>query len=287
MSLSLCVLGSGSGGNCTLLMVQEKRRARHILIDCGLSLRETRRRLGPLGLDLGDIDDILLTHLDWDHFSPPWANVLERHEITLHVHHRHRSPALRAGVPGSRLAMFNGGFALGDSTTVESIHLAHDELGTVGFIIEHDGRRLGFATDLGRVPDALFASFRELHALAFESNYDRDMQLSSGRPAFLKKRIMGGAGHLSNVQSFEAVRRIAAESKLAHVILLHLSRQCNDPRIIARLYARHAPDLLDRLTITCQFEPTPVLRVHLRGRRGRRGRPVALRPGEQLSMFGV
>jgi phosphoribosyl 1,2-cyclic phosphodiesterase len=284
MSLSLCVLGSGSGGNCTLLMLQDGQRTRHALIDCGLSIRETRRRLAPLGLDLGDIDDILLTHLDCDHFAPPWANALARHDITLHVHHRHRSPALRAGVPGTRMALFNGGFTLGASTAVESVHFAHDELGTVGFIIEHDGRRLGFATDLGRVPDSLFERFRGLHALAFESNYDRTMQVKSGRPAFLKKRIMGGAGHLSNGQSFEAVTRIAAASKLSHVILLHLSRECNDPRIISRHYARHAPDLLDRVTITDQFEPTPVLRVHRRGRRGNPPRPGV---GEQLAMFGA
>ena len=133
-----------------------------------------------------------------------------------------------------------------------------------------------------RVPDFIYDRFRGLHALAFESNYDRRMQIDSHRPAFLKRRIMGGSGHLSNEQSFEAVTRIAMESKLSHVVLLHLSRECNDPRIITKHYAEHAPDLLDRLTITNQFEPTPILGVH---RKGRKGRPVKPRIGQQLSMF--
>lgn len=282
MPLSMCVLGSGSGGNCTLLTLKGSGGSRHVLIDCGLSMKETRRRLAPLGVELADIDDILLTHLDGDHFSPPWVNILEKFQITLHVHQRHRTSVLRSGVPGSHLSIFNGTLDLDEHTTVESVLFAHDSLGTVGFIFEHQGRRLGFATDLGRVPDILYDRFQGLHALAFESNYDRDMQVNSHRPPFLKQRIMGGSGHLSNDQSFEAVTRIAATSKLSHIVLLHLSRQCNDPRLITRHYAKHAPELLDRLTITNQFEPTPILRVH---RKGQKGKHVAIRPGQQLGMF--
>ncbi|MCZ6837120.1 MAG: MBL fold metallo-hydrolase [Planctomycetota bacterium] len=282
MSFSMCVLGSGSGGNCTLLQFQEKSRTRFALIDCGLSMRETKRRLAPMGIELSDIDDILLTHLDFDHFSPPWANNLEKFDITLHIHHRHRARALQNGVQGRRLELFNGEFQLGESTAVETVHFAHDNLGTVGFLIEHDEMRLGFATDLGHVPDSIFDHFRGLHALAFESNYDRQMQVNSPRPAFLKRRIMGGSGHLSNVQSFDTVQRIAADSNLSHIVLLHLSRDCNNPKLINRQYAECAPDLLDRLTITSQCEPTPMLNVH---RLGAKGLPIEPRSGKQLAMF--
>ncbi|MCH7573225.1 MAG: MBL fold metallo-hydrolase [Planctomycetes bacterium] len=284
MSLSLCVLGSGSAGNCTLLQMENGRGCHFALIDCGLTMRQTTQRLAPLGLALADIDDILLTHLDRDHFSLPWARALQRHDITLHVHHRHRTAAIRAGVPGDRLDVFDDGFELDDATSVESMLFAHDSLGTVGFLIEHDGRRLGYATDLGRIPDFLYDRFRGLHALALESNYDRLMQLSSNRPAFLKQRIMGGAGHLSNMQCFEAVTRIAAQSKLSQIVLLHLSQQCNDPRLITSHYASACPELLDRLTLSNQFEPTALLAVH---KKGRRGKPVEARNGQQLAMFNA
>ena len=84
------------------------------------------------------------------------------------------------------------------------------------------------------------------------------------RPVFLKRRIMGGNGHLSNDQCLAAVKHIDARSRLTHVALLHLSRECNDPELVRRLYARLAPHLIERLTITCQKKPSPMLRIETR-----------------------
>jgi phosphoribosyl 1,2-cyclic phosphodiesterase len=147
------------------------------------------------------------------------------------------------------------------ATRVEVTMLPHDELGTAGFAIDHGGVRLGYATDLGRVPETLLGRFEDLTALAIESNYDPHLQRASSRPAALKRRIMGGMGHLSNEQALEAVLHIAQRCKLRHIALLHLSRQCNDPAIVHGLFARRAPHLLGRLTITNQHEPTPLLHV--------------------------
>jgi hypothetical protein len=97
----------------------------------------------------------------------------------------------------------------------------------------------------------------------------------------LKRRIMGGLGHLSNEQSLEAVLDIAGRCDLGHVVLLHLSRQCNDPTIVRDLYAQRAPDLLGRLTITNQYEPTPVL--HVGPRAGRAA--GAAKAGRQLDFL--
>jgi len=94
-------------------------------------------------------------------------------------------------------------FRLGARTQIEVTPLPHDDLATAGFLFCHGGIRLGFATYLGRVPTALLESFTDLDALAVESNYDRTMQQASNRPAFLKRRIMGGLGHLSNEQASE------------------------------------------------------------------------------------
>ena len=84
---------------------------------------------------------------------------------------------------------------------------------------------------------------------------------ASARPADLKRRIMGGLGHLSNEQALDAVIHIAGRGALRHIALLHLSRQCNDPAIVRSLFARRAPNLLGRLTITNQHQPTPLLHV--------------------------
>ena len=87
---------------------------------------------------------------------------------------------------------------------------------------------------------------------------------------------MGGAGHLSNEQSLDAVLEIAARSTLSHVVPLHLSRQCNSPTIVKRLYARRAPHLLDALTISSQRTPTPMLHVRAGARVPRSGEQLAL-----------
>jgi phosphoribosyl 1,2-cyclic phosphodiesterase len=260
--LSFCVLGSGSAGNCTLVRLRAGGTDRHVLIDAGLSPRQTARRLGPLGIGLDDISDILLTHVDYDHFHPGWRDAgAARFTGTWRAARQHLRQARAAGLPARGTAPFDDLFEMEPPTRVEVTGLPHDELGTSGFVIDHGGVRLGYATDLGRVPKTMLGGFEDLAALALESNYDRQLQLASSRPAILKRRIMGGLGHLSNEQALEAVLHIAERCELRHIALLHLSRQCNDPAIVRSLFARRAPHLLGRLTITNQHEPTPLLHV--------------------------
>jgi phosphoribosyl 1,2-cyclic phosphodiesterase len=260
--LSFSVLGSGSAGNCTLVRLGAGGTGRHVLIDAGLSPRETARRLGPLGIGLDDISDVLLTHIDYDHLHPGWQTAdTARFRGTWRAARRHLRQARAAGLPAGDTVSFDDDFELGPPTRVGVTALPHDELGTTGYVIDHDGVRLGYATDLGRVPETMLGGFAGLAALALESNYDPPLQRASSRPDVLKRRIMGGLGHLSNEQALEAILHIADRGALRHIALLHLSRQCNDPVIVRGLFARRAPHLLGRLTITNQHRPTPLLHV--------------------------
>ena len=72
MTISMCVLGSGSRGNCTLLVLNGNAEARYVLVDCGLSPKQTRTRLAPLGVTIEQISAILVTHVDGDHYNPGW-----------------------------------------------------------------------------------------------------------------------------------------------------------------------------------------------------------------------
>jgi phosphoribosyl 1,2-cyclic phosphodiesterase len=282
MSMRLCVLGSGSAGNCSLLILDHGSQRRFVLIDLGLSPRATAKRLKPLDLALANIEAVLLTHLDGDHFHSGWHRWIARLNIPILVHRRHRSVALGAGLSLKHVSMFNGSVRCDWCQQIDTVLLAHDQLGSTGFVFQHRGVRLGFATDLGCAPEALFELFTDLHGLAIESNYDREMQLRSGRPAFLKRRIMGGMGHLSNEQSLEAVQRVAAQSTLSHIALLHLSRQCNDPALIEQLYRQQARTLWPQVTITNQLQPTAMLEVEDAARRSTA--PGASRSG-QLALF--
>ncbi len=163
--------------------------------------------------------------------------------------------------------------------SARALRFDHDEAGSHGFLIEYQGARLGWATDLGHVPEHLVEQFHDVDILALESNYDPGMQLASARPWFLKQRIMGGAGHLSNDQAFEAIGRILdrAEKRQrrlpAHIVLLHRSRECNCPKLVRRLFAKDRR-MAARLTLTEQYRRSEWLRLL-------RSRPLV---GEQLTL---
>jgi phosphoribosyl 1,2-cyclic phosphodiesterase len=101
---------------------------------------------------------------------------------------------------------------------------------------------------------------RGVDILAIESNYDRAMQLESARPAFLKDRIMGGKGHLSNDECIDAVRAISWPREPEHVVLLHLSRECNCPGLVRGMWRKALPALEPRLVIAQPFAPTQPIR---------------------------
>jgi hypothetical protein len=149
---------------------------------------------------------------------------------------------------------------------IRPIRLAHDYDGSHGFVINGFGCRIGYATDLGRVPRDLVEHFCDVDMLAIESNYDPRMQIDSARPFFLKHRIMGGRGHLSNEQALEAVRAILdrcqrSKRRLpAHIVLLHRSRECNCPKILRKLFSRD-PRIAPRLVLGEQFQRSEWLRV--------------------------
>lgn len=241
----LCVLASGSSGNCSVLVSPagpETDCPRHVtLIDCGLSPRKTARLLGELGIEPYEVDTLLLTHLDSDHCHTGWASALRTSmwNLTTRLHKRHRGRAERSGLLHSRTELFEDSFETGPRISVMPTLMAHDELGVAVFRFEirrdsvSESASLGFATDLGRATDGLIDHLEGVDTLAIESNYCPQMQADSDRPYFLKKRITGGSGHLSNQETVEAIEQIGPRD---HVVLLHLSRDCNDPGLVGEMH---------------------------------------------------
>jgi phosphoribosyl 1,2-cyclic phosphodiesterase len=162
-----------------------------------------------------------------------------------------------------------------DGVNCDPIYFAHDRLGSHGFVVEGFGYRIGYATDLGRVPRYFFDKFRDLDCVALESNYDPQMQAESIRPAFLKRRITGGRGHLSNVQALTAIRKLLDRSRRLpdHIVLLHRSQECNCPDLVRSLFSTDWR-IESRLTLAQQRERSSWM--------GRRNRRAHL--GEQLRL---
>lgn len=274
----MSVLASGSSGNCSVLAWESGGRRAAALIDLGLSPRRTRASLASLGLSLDEISFVLLTHLDSDHFHSGWT----RKGLvpgSLWMHRRHVGRASREGIATLRTEVFDEGFRV--SGLHASAHLvSHDELGVSTFRIGFDGHpgQLGFATDVGRVTPGLIEHLRRVDVLAIESNYCPRLELASDRPEFLKRRIMGGSGHLSNEESASAARAIGPRE---HLVLLHLSRECNSPLIALG----HHEGIGCPVTVSTHCEPTMPIRIGVT-ESARMPQPrVETRVGRQWQLF--
>lgn len=254
-----------------------------LLIDCGIGPRTVAARLKGTGASVHEVSAICLTHLDRDHFNLNWINAILARGIRLFCHASRvedlldlaQEQALRELI----IPFDASPFETLPGLSARTIPLAHDRTGSHGFVLEGDGARIGYATDLGHVPDSLVEHFANLDVVAIESNYDLQMQRDSSRPWFLKQRIMGGRGHLSNEQALDAIRRILRQCEIrggrlpAHIVLLHRSRQCNCPDLVKTLFARDAR-IAPRLTLAEQYERTEWLAV----------RPMERFVGEQLQL---
>ena len=254
-SLELCVLASGSRGNCSVLRLSRAGTSRLVLVDLGLSPLRTRAHLANLGHSLADVDTILFTHLDADHAHVGWSTTdALPSSIDCFVPKPYLGRAQRSGLKAARLMRFHAAFQTRSGLYVQPHLCDHDALGSAAFRFHFEQATLGYATDLGTATDQLTQHLRDVAVLAIESNYCPQRQLESSRPDFLKRRIMGGRGHLSNQQSADAIRQINPQH---HVVLLHLSQQCNDPA----LAASHHRAAHYTLTISAQNAPTPWITV--------------------------
>ncbi|NBX37299.1 MAG: MBL fold metallo-hydrolase [Planctomycetes bacterium] len=261
MSAQVCVLASSSRGNATAISFDSS--GRFILVDAGLTPRGVRTALSQAHAigSFHTLRAIFLTHLDRDHWSPAWTRQLNRAPVPVVVRAEHAESALQLGVPKQCLRSVRGRFALGETAQALAVEVPHDEVGSTAFRFDCESGSIGHATDLGAVEDQLVDAFGGLDLLSIESNYDLALQQASSRPWFLKRRIMGGRGHLSNDESAAAVARLAAGGTIRQLVLLHLSIECNRPSIAAEAMSAAVPALAATMVVTKPFEPSPVLRV--------------------------
>jgi phosphoribosyl 1,2-cyclic phosphodiesterase len=273
MSLEICILASGSAGNAAIL----RSPAGILLIDAGIGPRTLAKRLEGTGVCPTDIAALCLTHLDADHFSPSWISTLCRLNIPIYCHaNKIDGLAQCFGELAPLVRSFTDTpFSPVDGIICDPIRFAHDHLGSHGFVIDGFGYRIGYATDLGHVPSYFYKRFRDLDCIALESNYDPQMQADSDRPWFLKRRITGGRGHLSNLQALAAVTKMLDRARQLpdHIVLLHRSLECNCPKIVRQLFSTDQR-VASRLVLAQQHERSPWL--------GRKNRCPYL--GEQLTL---
>jgi phosphoribosyl 1,2-cyclic phosphodiesterase len=257
--LRLVSLSSGSCGNAIYIESKDTK----VLIDAGTPLNYLGARLRDLlALRLDQIDAVLLTHEHSDHIRsaaaisrrfavPVWANA-----ATL--------DALPAVFRGAHVRVFpvDEPFAVG-SFEVRAVPQLHDCQAPVGFMLRRAGKQISLATDLGAVTPSVRAALSGADILVIESNHDDEMLKRSRYPAWLKARIAGRLGHLSNVHAGRTLAETASGREQS-VLLAHLSRENNSPEIalatVKRILAGRGVDSI-RLGIAGRLAPSAVVTV--------------------------
>ena len=228
--MRVCLLASGSRGNSALIEADGCR----LLVDVGLSARETERRLTSLGLAGGDLHGILVTHEHHDHIGGI-GPLARRYDLPVYIDRQTHAALPRIGKI-SRLELFTAGETIScNGLAVGTFSTTHDAVNPVGFTIQSSEGKIGFATDLG-LPTRLVADqLKGCRVLVIEANHDEQMLWDGPYPWPLKQRIRGRHGHLSNIETRQLVVDICWPG-LEALFLAHLSEENNCPDLVADLF---------------------------------------------------
>lgn len=244
MPLRFTVLGSGSGGNASLLETD----GHSLLVDAGLGPRQISARLATVGASWAQVRAVLLTHTHSDHWKEPTFTHLCRHRIPLYCHAGHH-PMLQAYSTAFAAMQAEGlvfGYGedkdllIGPSIRCRPLELRHDGGRTFGFRFEgiaepeNTSWAMAYLADLGSWNTALARAVADVDILALEFNHDVKLEYNSGRSPSLIARVLSDAGHLSNTQAAAFLRdvlQLSQAGRLRHVVQLHLSRDCNRPEL--------------------------------------------------------
>jgi phosphoribosyl 1,2-cyclic phosphodiesterase len=231
--VKICILASSSSGNSTFIASSKTR----ILIDAGLSRKETFERLAAIGECPENIDAVLVSHEHVDHVSG-LIPVLKKTNATVYLS-RLTAPAIDWNEYTPRLETFQAGqrLCIGD-LEVDTFTIPHDAVDPVGFVVRAEGVKIGVATDLGYVPENVRVHLRGSDFLMLESNHDLEMLKVGPYPWSVKQRVMGRKGHLSNEGVSEFILN-SLDTSTATLVLGHLSEHNNHPEIV-RLVAAQA-----------------------------------------------
>jgi len=267
MGVSVSVLASGSRGNCTVVASSNTR----ILVDAGISCRETFKRMKAIGDDPQQLSAILITHEHSDHVYGLLTLAKKLNApvfmtgATHHAWKRAMREALGEAPELARVEVFSAGrgFQVGD-IAVTPFTIPHDAADPVGFTFQAEGVKVAIATDLGYMPPNVSDHLRRCDALVLESNHDLEMLRGGPYPWSVKQRVMSRVGHLSN-EALADFLTSDYDGGAAYVVLAHLSEQNNHPELARRAAERalgaRRTLLCNRVMLAAQSEPMQPIRL--------------------------
>jgi len=234
MSLYIASLNSGSNGNCYYVGNDDEA----VLIDAGISCRETEKRMNRLGLAIEKVKAIFISHEHSDHING--LEVLsKKYQIPVYI-----TPKTLLNTRVTLLEKLNNSFTpyipinIGKLSVI-AFSKCHDADDPHSFVVSGNGVNIGILTDIGSVCKDVKDNFLQCHAAFLEANYDDQMLEEGNYPYHLKKRISGNHGHLSNAQALSLFVK-HKPTFMSHVLLAHLSKDNNCPDKVLQLFATHS-----------------------------------------------
>jgi phosphoribosyl 1,2-cyclic phosphodiesterase len=259
MSLFVASLNSGSNGNCYYVGTEQAA----VLIDAGISCRETERRLRRLELNIANVKAIFISHEHGDHISG-LSRLSQKYGLPVYITSV-TEQFCNVILPETRAVRFKAyePVVIGN-LKITAFPKFHDANDPHSFIVSSqtsnpaDEVRVGVFTDIGIPCEHVIKHFSQCHAAILESNYDEVMLEHGTYPLALKKRIRGGKGHLSNrqaLQLFTDHRPVC----MSHLFLAHLSHHNNSPKVVQELFDAHAGNT--KIVVASRYRETEVFHI--------------------------
>ncbi|MGC4100729.1 MBL fold metallo-hydrolase [Ferruginibacter sp.] len=272
MSLFITSLNSGSNGNCYYIGNSNEA----VLVDVGISCRETEKRMKQLGLDIKKVKAIFISHEHTDHIKGV-STLAHKYSLPVYITQLTAKHGPRLIGHLSRSFKANEPIAVGE-LLVTAFAKQHDAADPHSFIISYNNTTVGVFTDIGIACENVLHYFKQCHAVFLEANYDEDM-LENGRyPIHLKNRIRGGEGHLSNKQALELFIQHRPPF-MTHLLLSHLSKENNTPELAEKLFHTHAGAI--EVVVASRYTATDVYTITSGGE----GESFRLLKPLQLALF--
>jgi phosphoribosyl 1,2-cyclic phosphodiesterase len=265
MAIYFTSLNSGSNGNCYYIGNDTDA----VLVDAGLSCKETERRMARLGLSMKNVKAIFVSHEHIDHVRG-LAGLADKYAMPIYV-----TPATQKGCYHLK-PMHANNFAAHEPVNIGSLSITafpkfHDAVDPHSFIVSCHNISIGIFTDIGKPCENLIAYFKQCHAAFLEANYDTDMLTNGTYPSFLKQRISGGVGHLSNAEALDIFEK-HKPAYMSHLLLAHLSKENNDPILVQNMFEKVADQT--KIMVASRYAEMPLYSIEYTG--------IAVKPAPKL-----
>jgi phosphoribosyl 1,2-cyclic phosphodiesterase len=274
MSLFITSLNSGSNGNCYYI----GNSTEAVLIDAGISCKQTETRMKRLGLSMKLVRAIFISHEHADHVTGV-CGISKKYQLPVYI----TSNTLHAsGLPLEQ--KFVQSFTAQRPVVIGSLSVTpftkfHDASDPHSFIVTHNNINVGIFTDIGLPCNDVISYFKRCHAAFLESNYCEDMLMRGTYPPVLKRRINSDHGHLSNSQALQLFLKHKGR-QLSHLILSHLSKNNNRPELVERIFSEHRGNV--KIVVASRYKETPVYSIDLPAQTEKRNDNAC---SMQLSLF--